>query len=246
MRTTYLKVDISWTEVIEVRRVVTFLRLLDRFAEPAGRSLVDLGAGHCNFARWARDRGYRVTAVDARADRVPAPDTLGSIRFVCSDVRDFCVSGFDVILVLGLLYHLTLEDQVALLRRCATGAVLIVDTQVHYPHLVPENSGSWQTVLARRDAYEGVIYPENDNTMAGFGNSQSFWHTEPSLLRLFAHCGFADAVVIDPIYVSKYGGRRFFVLKGSVGLAGERDAGDDGVAHRAHRPPLGGDEHAGT
>ena len=33
---------------------------------PQGRTLLDLGAGHCLFAMKARDAGYHVTAVDGR------------------------------------------------------------------------------------------------------------------------------------------------------------------------------------
>ena len=48
-----------------------FRWLLEREVDVSGKRLADLGAGPCNFARVAERFGARVTAVDARDDRVP-------------------------------------------------------------------------------------------------------------------------------------------------------------------------------
>lgn len=187
-------------------RTKLFRMILDRYF-PKPRSIVDLGAGPCVFAKHARDRGHQVTAVDARDVRVP--DDLGSIKFVHADVRDFDLTPFDVVVCLGLFYHFDIDDQVALLRRCV-GKPLILDSQVHVPDLVVPNTGDWQHNLVRRDGYEGVAYPEGDNPMASVGNTSSFWHTEDSLERLFKDAGFEHLVVLDPLFQSKYGGRRVY------------------------------------
>ena len=52
-------------------RVQSFRWLLRHEVDVAGKALVDLGAGPCNFARIAHEFGARVTAVDGRDDRVP-------------------------------------------------------------------------------------------------------------------------------------------------------------------------------
>jgi Flp pilus assembly protein TadD len=48
--------------------------------------------------------------------------------------------------------------------------------------------------------------------MASVGNRESFWPTEPSLLRMFEDAGFRKAAVVDPLFLSKYGARRYYLL----------------------------------
>lgn len=189
----------------------TFTYLLDQVVRP-GRRLLDLGAGPCVFARRARDAGYEVTAVDGRTERVPW-DELDGIAFVESDVRDVDVSGYDVISILGLLYHLTAHEQEQLLARCCYGATVIVETQVHDPQVVPPAAEPWGHALVTEGPYEGVIYPENANAMASIGNPTSFWHTEASLLLLFENAGYDRVVIVAPGHDSKYGPRKFYVLE---------------------------------
>lgn len=196
-----------------MHRAATFFQLLRHLGDPKGKSLLDLGAGHCDFSRHARDYGYAVTAVDGRSVRRPDPDKLGSIRFIEADIRDFDVAGFDVILALGILYHFDLDDQIALLRRWASSSVLVVDTQIHHPDLPPSAPAYWWNDVVREGNYEGIVYPENETSKASIGNLVSFWHTESSLLRLFGDCGFDEVTLVDPIYRSHYGARRFYVVR---------------------------------
>lgn len=180
---------------------------------PGDGTLLDLGAGHCLFAMHARDAGYAVTAVDARSERVPDQETLGGVAFIQSDIREFDVAGFDVITILGLLYHLELEGQRELLERCNYGATVILETQVHDPAQIPEISKPWgERMITTEEGYEGVEFPENENPMASIGNPTSFWHTEPSLVRLIEAQGYESLLHVDPSYGSQYGQRKFFVL----------------------------------
>jgi 2-polyprenyl-3-methyl-5-hydroxy-6-metoxy-1,4-benzoquinol methylase len=92
--------------------------------ESAEVSLVDLGAGPCLFAKLAAKEDFRVTAVDVRPpwniDGSPLPlESLAGIEFVQADACKFDVSGFDIVSIVGLLYHLTLDEQIDLLSRCA-------------------------------------------------------------------------------------------------------------------------------
>jgi len=187
---------------------------------PRRGTLLDLGAGPCIFARIARDAGYSVTAVDGRTERVPPQKELGSIRFVQADVRKFDVSG-DVVSMLGLFYHLTCPDQEDLLRRCSYAPTVILETQVHDPAVVPPDAKPWGNRLVRQGDYEGVRYPEGANPMASIGNPTSFWHTEESLVRMIANCGYGGVRTVLPRYTSKYGVRRFYVLEKTPSAPGE-------------------------
>lgn len=48
--------------------------------------------------------------------------------------------------------------------------------------------------------------------MASVGNPQSFWATEASFVQMFGDAGFETTAIVDPIYQSKYGARRYFLL----------------------------------
>lgn len=191
-------------------RTTTFAWLLQDVV-PQGKTMLDLGCGPCVFARRGVKARYLVTAVDGRTDRVPDDLDTAVIAFVHEDVRDYPAGNYDVVTVLGLLYHLELDDQIALLKKYNYSTV-ILDTQVHFPQAVTEHAGPWAQNIVERDGYEGVQFPEGDNPMASIGNPASFWHTEPSLLRMIEAAGFSSCTIVDPLYASKYGARKFYVL----------------------------------
>jgi MoaA/NifB/PqqE/SkfB family radical SAM enzyme/tetratricopeptide (TPR) repeat protein len=189
-----------------------FRYLLARAANRGG-TLVDLGANFGMFAKIARGEGYAVTAIDARTERKPPQEELESIQWVQSDVRNFDVSGFDVILCPGLLFHFDLDDQLRLLKRCADAKVpVILDTQIHVDALAPAGAGDWARTIVSRGSYEGVVNPVGDPSMAWLGDRETFWPTEESMLAMFADAGFRNAAVVDPLFTSKFGARRFFLL----------------------------------
>lgn len=213
-----MRIEECWPGIADVDaiRSKTFRWLVGELATE-NETLLDLGAGPCVFARHARDVGFSVTAVDGRTVRLPPDDQMTGITFVEADVRRFDVSGFDVICILGLLYHLDLEDQIDLLTRCAY-ATVVLETQIHIPQIVPEISRPWASKMVRHDEYEGVVFPEGSNPMASIGNPVSFWHTEHSLLKLIANCGYRSVTSIEPLFVSKYGARKFYRLAGNPQL----------------------------
>lgn len=195
-----------------VLRVATFRWILREVIKPpAGAKIVDLGAGHCRFSQIASRMGYTPTAVDVRDQRLP--ENLGDIEFIKSDIRAYDPVGFDVILILGLLYHLTLEDQIGLLSRCPASSTVVIDTQVHIPELVvaAANRDGFADRIVDDGPYSGVLYPESDNPMASWGNTHSLWHTEPSLFKLLENSGRNYVRTIDPPYVSQYGARNWFI-----------------------------------
>ncbi len=193
------------------RRGQIFVHILEELLEVREGRLLDLGCGPCLFAQRAQACGFQVTAVDARSNRVPPRVALGSITFIREDVREFETPGFDVICLLGLLYHLTLDDQLALLRKCR-GSIVIIDTQFCEERRAPIDASSRQTAFVQEQGYRGVHFPEGNSVMAGWGNESSFWHTERSLLKMVDACGFEKVMRVVPQYSSKYGPRGFFVL----------------------------------
>lgn len=188
----------------DLRRLALFDQLLALV--PAGRC-VDLGAGHGKFSRRAADAGWEVTAVDARTERFPR---IRGVEFVQADVRSFDLAGFDLVLCLGLFYHLTLDDQLDLLQRAA-GTPVLLDTHVASGvHSAAATLSEPCLVEAGGEPYEGVWYREGPATdpLASWGNEQSFWPTPASLLRLLHAHHYTTVLEADP-WVSP--DRRFYL-----------------------------------
>lgn len=166
-------------------------------------ALVDLGAGHCAFSVIARNLGFKVTAVDARTVRVPE-DLSPDIGFIESNVLDVELEPYDVICILGLLYHMTLDEQIKLLDKCRNKTV-IIDTHLTVAPYV------------KTDGYVGQYYQEAqnekqllNNPRAAFTTLQSFWHTYQSFYKLIENSGFNEITIIKPEH---YPYRTFFICK---------------------------------
>jgi SAM-dependent methyltransferase len=181
-------------------RLESFVSILG--ALPAGR-LLDLGAGHGAFSRIASAMGWEVTAFDVRSVRFPS-DARG-IRWVTGDVLDLVVppGDFDLVLCLGLLYHLELEDQITLLRKLST-TTLLLDTHASTeldPNLNPH--ANWLGEIVEVDGYQGRYYSEvrgvsdsdrKEVPTAAWNNARSFWATEESLVAMLHDCGFGTVM----------------------------------------------------
>jgi SAM-dependent methyltransferase len=177
----------DWSRPVDVTRREILRGLLSRFRP--GR-LIDLACGTGMFAVLAADLGWQVTAADARAR--PWADTR--ITWLEQDVRDVDMSGFDLILCLGIFYHLELPDQLALLKKAAPVPV-IIDTHVGTPD-------------AGEGGFAGRYYPEPPGILSSFGNGRSFWPTLESLRAMLAGAGYG-LEVIEPWYHGE--DRTFFV-----------------------------------
>lgn len=166
-----------------------------------GKTLVDLGSGHGKFAVLAADQGWQVTAVDARGDRYPDDPR---VTWQVGDVRDVQVGDFDAIACLGLFYHLTVDDQIGLLERCA-GKPMILDTHV-------ANGGRSQFTLSDEvtsRGYRGRLYREGSQEIStsSWGNEESFWAKPSALYRMLGDHGY-DVLTANPWYLPT---RTFFL-----------------------------------
>lgn len=188
-------------ETTGLHRFAWFDQMLGTF--PTGR-LIDLGSGHGMFARRAADQGWTVTALDARGDRYPEDPR---IDWQVGDVRDVDLQGFDVVLCLGLFYHLTVDDQIDLLARCS-GTPLILDTHVANDKPCPMEKKLSKPVNQR--GYVGRLYREPDqatHSPASWGNDHSFWPRPRALYRMLGEAGY-DVLTATPWYLPT---RTFFL-----------------------------------
>lgn len=135
--------------------------------------------------------GWVVTGVDARTVRMPM---TSGITWVQQDIRETDVTGYDLILLMGLLYHLELDDQLELLRRCSA-TVTILDT--HHSNSPTHAEGGYAGHTFRE------IPPDHPTSLAetptaAWGNATSFWATQPDLVRMLHDCGFETILALVP------------------------------------------------
>lgn len=186
-------------------------RIFEAILAPlAPGKLLDLGAGKGNFSMSAASFGWEVTAVDVRTVRWPEADSesrpeaaalLESIRFVQSDIREFTIerNEYDLICILGLLHHLEVPDQVALIRKCA-GTPLLIDTRIASAEI--DSFGDYRGMLIKE---HGETREERDEVAtASWGNETSFRHTEESLTRLLRDCGYPVVFQARPPHRREY------------------------------------------
>lgn len=173
---------------------VRYLQLVSAFARKPLDQLrvLDLGAMEGLYGLELAAHGASVVAVEGRegnAERaLEAADALGvSDRYEMrvADARDLEVGeSFDVVLCLGLLYHLPAADGVALMRKvyALTDHLAIIRTAVGL-----KGGASY-------NGYRGFEYAEPPGNWSSMGNDVSFWLTRPSLLNLLCDVGFASVV----------------------------------------------------
>ncbi len=186
------------TQTTDEARVRLFDQLLARF-QPG--KLIDLGSGHGMFAERAADAGWQATGVDARGDRFP---DRADIEWRKEDVRETDVSGYDLILNLGLFYHLDIDTQLSLLDRCS-GTPMILDT-----HFAVKDAGFGLSEPVNARGYRGRYYSEREIqhvSTASFGNLESFWPSPRALYRMLNERGY-DVFAAHPYYVRS---RTFFL-----------------------------------
>jgi hypothetical protein len=211
-----------------VRRVVQII------ADLAGKPLkelriLDLACLEGGFALELGAWGASVLGVDGREGHIAKAnfvrDVLGqtNVTFVVDDVRNVNRSTygvFDVVLCLGILYHLP-APEVFVFAEAITDAcsrLLIVDTEVAMTDLEMKSH--------RGCRYYGMTTPEHEpsasseeqlrNAWMSIGNTTSFMLTRFSLYNLFADLGFSSGYECFEPAVLGHGARTTFVaVKGT-------------------------------
>jgi hypothetical protein len=163
-------------------------------------------------------RGARVTAVEARPANVAKIEVLRDhfeltdLEIQQADVKDVVADAapgaFDIVLALGILYHL--DEPVPWLQRLGEVAsrVLVLDT-----HVAPADEAGMEQLrpdlrhlsglhlqLVHGATYEGRWFNEFPSTItdasreaqlwASWSNDRSFWLTEEALLQALRSAGF--------------------------------------------------------
>jgi len=191
---------------VKVRRVMQLTQ--DLASKPFSElRILDLGCGDGVYAIEAGLRGADVLGLDARSERmaegarVASRHGLRNVRFVQRDVRSVTRESlgiFDVVYLLGLLYHLDIPDVFQVLENVAAlcARMLIVDTLICS---TAELETEW-----RSEVYRGRRYREHEDAdsaevrrsrvLRSIDNVFAFRFTRESLVRVLSATGFPSVL----------------------------------------------------
>jgi SAM-dependent methyltransferase len=169
--------------------------------------ILDLACAHGQYSIEFARRGAAVLGIEGRAEWLRQANSskqstgITTVDFVQDDVRNLSVAKygtFDIILCLGILYHLDAADVFDFLLNVSNLCrdFAIIDTQIA---LRPETYKEWHG-----EKYWGWIYQEHpaaataETKLATLGasldNERSFWLTRSSLLNALRHVGFTSVL----------------------------------------------------
>ncbi len=188
------------------------------FRSDTNYSFLDLACLEGGYSIEAALLGAKVLGIEGRQKNLDkcnfALEKLGlkNLKFKLGDVRHVSVSElgkFDVILCMGILYHL--DDPVSFLETISSlcKKYIVIDTHISYedeekhqsvdPNL-RENLSELTNLIVKEKSYNGRFYQEfPPNTskdvkevclQSSLDNEKSFWATQKSLLDMLKAAGF--------------------------------------------------------
>jgi len=189
---------------IKLRRIVQ--GVADAWRAPlSGLRVLDLACLEGLYAVEFARHGARALGIEGREANIEkarfAKEALGlhNLELVQDDVRNLSKAkygGFDVVLCLGILYHLDAPDVFVFLERIAEvcEGFAVFDTHIS---LAAEKSHAF-----KGRTYWGRSYREHDpaatpeqragQLWASLDNPESFWLTRASLCNALSHAGFTS------------------------------------------------------
>jgi SAM-dependent methyltransferase len=190
---------------LKVRRV---MQLISDFAnKPFDKlDILDLACGEGVYAIEAALRGATVRALDARTERMnlgaKAAERLGlrNLRFEQADVRKITAAshgGADVVLFLGILYHLDQHDVFPVLKNihemCRQSVIIDTHIALHGTAVMEHEGKKYEGWQAREHGDNDPEAVRKSRLQASLDNPMSFWFTKESLFRLLKDVGFTSA-----------------------------------------------------
>ncbi len=165
--------------------------------------VLDIASYEGYFSEEFALRGAEVLGVEGRLTNIRRGEeridlsSLPNLKFVHDDVRNISkekYGEFDIILCLGLLYHLDSPDCFTLLESIAemcTG-VAIFDTHIGFTRkrkVRHKGNDYWGWQFTEYDKAPTLEETE-ESTWSSIGNVKAFWPTKPSLVNAMVDAGF--------------------------------------------------------
>ena len=214
------------TRLAAIRRIIR-----TRFGNDiSGLTVADLGCLEGGFALALALEGADVVGIEAREANLAKAELLGrwfnlkNLTFQLADVKTFTAEAFgsfDVVLALGIAYHL--DRPAAWLHQIAkaTKTLLVIDS-----HFAPADDAALAAMqadirgLSALEVESGTNYPGRwysefeehisstaleAQQWASWSNHRSFWLTEESILLALVNAGFDNVTQQHDATVGAYG-----------------------------------------
>ncbi|MCI0334399.1 MAG: class I SAM-dependent methyltransferase [Planctomycetes bacterium] len=189
---------------VKVRRVVQIIK--DLSSRPISElRVLDLACGEGVYSIELALRGADVQALDARTERMAAGidvarrSGLANLSFQQADVRHVEQSNFgdfDVILFLGILYHLDVPDSLFVLKNLhqMCRKLLIIDTHISLAgrDSFPFEGKSYAGTKRREHRDTDSPSERQQKLLMSVDNVFNFWFTRESLVQLLTDIGFSS------------------------------------------------------
>ena len=187
---------------LKVRRIMQIVR--DLANKPMEElSILDLACGEGVFAIETALLGCKVCALDARNQRMEQGANisgrlgLNSLSFVQKDIREVTIESqgeYDVIYLLGILYHLDVPDSFNVIKNLYTMCrhLLIIDTHISLnpQEEIRYETGTYKGSKVREHKDDDSYAARKSKLLASIDNTFSFLFTKESLVRLLRDVGF--------------------------------------------------------
>lgn len=160
--------------------VLDIVRTKRGSADLTGVRVLDLACRTGAFAAAFHEQGAEATGIEGRQENLDM--AYEGPRYIHDDVRNLNVvshGAYDVVLCLGILYHLDADDAIALLRAMwsvthltSQSGIAVIDTHVGASHDRVEVDGQ---------TFAGQWYGEPPGLWSSIGNPRSWWFTPDAL-----------------------------------------------------------------
>jgi hypothetical protein len=168
-------------------RIAHVLQLIEQYAPTGPLRALDLACRTGAFSVAVGGQGIKVLGIEGRQDNLDEAPRHPNVTYELADVRTLSRERhgiFDVVLCLGLLYHLDAQSALNLLRVMAevTTGIAILDTHI--------SCNGTDVTEVEGHTFSGHAYPEPDGLWSSIGYAASWWFTPPSLQELTALAGW--------------------------------------------------------
>jgi SAM-dependent methyltransferase len=174
--------------------------LLERFLPPAPARVLDIGGGTGIHAAWLAESGYAVRLLDLVPEHVAVAGALPGVEAEVADARALPVpdGSFDVVLLLGPLYHLLeRDDRLAAVREARRvarpGAPLFAGAVSRHTTLLDyaaEGHLDEEKLVIARETIETGRYEGR------YGFTDAYFHTPEGLAEELRTGGFDEVDVL--------------------------------------------------
>jgi SAM-dependent methyltransferase len=160
-------------------------------------TILDLACLEGEYSLELASHGYRVTGIEGRSESHEKAERrrreLGheNVRFLCDDVRNLSrekYGEYDIVLCLGILYHLEAEDALKLIDNVCSVCRRFAIFDTHFSFTPDEK------VIYRGQTYTGHSSREHDlsHPWSAIGNEFGLFFTCPSLYNAIEGAGFSS------------------------------------------------------